>query len=152
MPSSNFDFKSIEDTNLLSGTGKLLNPTFPDNVDDFGRSSAAFRGSLLYLFGQPLEKSNLADEAYLYVIEAEDDQGNKWILSAYQGPSGPAIGGDYFNESIILVAEAFLQLIESTTPVDFEEIVYYQDSDSTITYGCADGNCFWHEKPGNHLD
>jgi len=152
MSSSNYDFKTIENSNHIAGTGKLLNPPWPDNKDDYGKQSAAFRGSLLRLFGQPIEKSTLADEAYLYVIEAVDDKGNNWILSAYEGPSGPAIGGDILNNSILSVAESLLQLIEKTIPTDFEEIIYYQDSHTTVTYGCKDGDCYWLEMPGNHLD
>ena len=152
MSPSKYDFKTIEDSNLIFGTGKLLNPPFPETMDDYAKQSASFRGSLLHLFGQPLEKSNLADEAYLYVIEAFDDKGNTWILSAYQGPSGPAIGGDILDDSILPVAEALLQLIEVTKPAEFEEVLYYQDGDSTITYGCKDGECYWFEMPGNHVD
>ena len=152
MFSSNYDFKVVEDTSLILGTGKLLNPPWPDNMNDYGKQSAAFRGSLQKLFGDPIEKSNLADEAYLYVLEAVDENGKSWILSAYQGPSGPAIGGDILDNSIYPVAQALLQLIESAIPADFEEVVYYQDGDSTVTYGCKNGECYWFDMSGKRLD
>lgn len=151
MPQEHYSFRAISDDRSLTGTGKLMNPPFPASMEQFGQNVAAFRGALLHLFGEPLWASYLDDEAFGYAIQATDTKGNSWILSAYQGPSGPAIGGDTRDDSIYPVAEALLRLIEETQPADFEAVVYSEDEDSTITYGCKEGQCYWHEVPGKHV-
>jgi len=43
--------------------------------------------------------------------------------------------------------EALLQLLETTPSADFEAVVYYEDADVTIAYGCKDGQCYGREVP-----
>jgi hypothetical protein len=111
----------------------------------FGQYIAEFRGSLLQLFGEPL---HISDSKYDYIIEAPDTQGKIWILTAYEGDSGPSIGGNSRDQSIYPVAIALRDLIEQTPPADFESTYYSREYDSTTTYGCKNGACYYREIPG----
>ncbi len=138
---------------LVVGSSKLLNFYSPRRLstfseDEFGKAAAWFRGALLHLFGPPLESSDLAEEAFEYVIEAQDPDENSWILTAYQGATGPAIGGmSRYKSECRPAAEALAQLIAATAPDDFEATVYhgYGKGRTRITYGCRDGECFYRE-------
>jgi hypothetical protein len=133
--------------------GKIMNPWWA-HMSEIGSDLAdyrcRFRGALLRLFGPPSATSSLADESFNYMIEATDEEGSKWVLTAYDGPSGPAIGGNRDAEGIMQVVDALVELIESTPPADFEATVYDDDLDWTVTYGCRDGNCYYHEVKGDH--
>lgn len=106
---------------------------------------AQFRGALITLFGEPQRTSENFEEAYEYIIKATDPNGQSWILTAYEGPGGPAIGGDTEKESIEEVAQDLLNLIEATRPANFEDVGYYEDTGSTIRYGCKEQVCFHQE-------
>ena len=147
-----YSFHALEDPDLIYGTGKLLNPPIHEDIGSYGREIAAFRGAALQLFGEPLWTTDLSDEAYTYVIEATDEQGNSWLLSLYEGPSGPAIGGNIRDQSILAVAEELSELLQRTLPADFEAITYSMDFDITIRYGCKDSSCYYEELPGNLID
>lgn len=147
-----FSFQALQDSSLVASTGKLRNPSIANATDEeCGKYTASFRGALLHLFGEPLWTSALMDEAFEYVIQASDSKGTTWILTAYQGPSGPAIGGDPSNHSIYPAAEALLHLIETTQPANFEAVAYDPDTDHTVTYGCKGGICYWYQRSGKHL-
>jgi hypothetical protein len=113
-----FEFQAIQDTSLVAGTGKLVGHSVAGDASakDPRKYAAAFRGALLHLFGEPLSSSAFADEAFEYVVQASDAEGTTWIPTAYEGPSGPAIGGNVADSTIHPVAEALLHLIESTPP------------------------------------
>ncbi|MGG4503081.1 hypothetical protein [Paenibacillus polymyxa] len=66
-------------------------------------------------------------------------------MTAYEGAGGPAIGGDTEKDSIAEVAQDLLNLIEATKPANFEDMGYYEDTGSTIRYGCKDQVCFYQE-------
>lgn len=136
-----YQYKTLKDHILLFGTSNILNSSRP-----IGEGSAQFRGALLTLFGEPLIKSQEAESAYDYVIEATDEDNNTWILTVYEGPSGPAIGGDIRVDSIKNVAKNLLNLIESTEPADFEEVLICGDYNTKIRYGCKDGLCYYQEE------
>lgn len=66
----------------------------------------------------------------------------------YEGPSGLAIGYD-INENqpnAIRASKALLEKIKEAIPSDFNEVIYYEDFGSKITYGCKDGECFYKEE------
>ncbi len=158
MHQDEYSFRTVSDSKQASGTSRLVAPELdpPDvrglvEVGKFGEYMASFRGSVLALFGPPLYTSDLADESYEYIIEATDRTNKSWILTVYDGPSGPAIGGDSFDDSILPPAKALWNLIQNTKPADFGATVYDDDTNNTVTYGCKDGHCYWNEIPGNHL-
>ena len=132
MSQGEYTFKVLKESSSLAGTGKLMNMPSPERAEEYGRSVAAFRGALLSLFGEPIWTTGLLEESFEYVIEVTDRQGHSWIMAVYQGPSGPAIGGDPRDETIYPVAEALLRLIEATPPADFEEVVYYKGPNSLV--------------------
>ncbi|MFD1887844.1 hypothetical protein [Paenibacillus wenxiniae] len=139
-----YSYKAILAEDKIWGTSKFLDTGIFE-----GEESAKFRGSLLTLFGEPLHKSDNAENAYSYLIEVSDETG-KWYFTVYEGPSGPAIGYDYDEKenqaNAREAAKSLLAKIEETTPSDFNEIIYYEDFGSKITYGCKDGECFYKEE------
>lgn len=135
-----YTYKKLKNTDLLIGTSHMLSTSLPD-----GTGTAQFRGALITLFGAPILQSQNAEQAYDYIIQAQDDNGHQWILTAYEGPSGPAIGGDSTDRTIYPVAKDLLQKIESTQPSSFEEKVYYEDFGNTIVYGCTQNKCYYSE-------
>jgi hypothetical protein len=150
-----YTFRAIHDpeaTNGLTIAGLQI-PSFNEKMRELANSGryaeylAASRGALLQLFGEPLETSDRSEEAYVYLVEATDQLGKKWILMPVLG----SILGDPDDQSVIPVAEALLHLMETTKPADFETIVYDDDTNNTATYGCKNGKCYWHEIPGKHL-
>lgn len=147
-----YNFTSLAEDPVGRGISKLLNypasqSSLQSNLEEYGKTTAQFRGSLLQLFGPPLYSSNLADEAFYYAIEATDARGNVYLLTAYEGPSGPAIGAEIFQrKESKAAAESLVELIAITEPADFETIIYDEDTDSTIIYGCNDGECYYEEK------
>ncbi len=139
-----YSYKAIMDEDKTLGTSKFL-----DTGIMGGEESAKFRGSLLTLFGEPSYKSDNAEDAYSYLVEVSDAT-NKWYFTVYEGPSGPAIGYDYDekeNEANAReAAQSLLQKIRETTPSDFNEVIYYEDFGTKITYGCRGGKCFYKEE------
>jgi hypothetical protein len=153
-----YDFRILEDLRLVVHMSKV---DVPELSEQFFRTAAAgdggvfyarFRGSLIQLFGPPLSESTASDEAFLYIIEARSTVGQTVILTAYGGPSGPAIGGDHIHPLTQSAAAALFRRIEATPPADFAATVYNADTDQTVIYGCTAGSCYWHETAGNHLD
>ncbi|NIK71186.1 hypothetical protein [Paenibacillus sp. BK720] len=104
---------------------------------------ARYRGCLLTLFGEPNEESANLEEAFTYVIKAQRNDGSSWILTAYEGPSGFAIGG---MRDVPLSAEmAYLlkQRIDETEPSDFDRKgMTYPDTGEIYSYGCKNGKCY----------
>ncbi|MEJ8302703.1 hypothetical protein [Saccharibacillus sacchari] len=137
-----YTYKAITEEDQTLGFSKLL-----DTAIFEGEESAKFRGSLLTLFGEPLYQSDNAEDAYHYVIEVSNDT-SKWNFMVYHGPSGPAIGYDQKENqpNVLESAKTLLEKIRETSPSDFNEVVYYEDFGSKITYGCKNGEYFYKEE------
>lgn len=137
-----YSYKAIIEEDKTLGTSKFLDT---DIIE--GEEGAKFRGSLLTLFGEPLHKSDNAEAAYSYLIEVSDET-SKWYFTVYDGSSGPAIGYDEKENQVNAreAAKSLLKKIRETTPSDFNEVIYYEDFDSKITYGCKNGECFYKEE------
>lgn len=153
-----YTFRAIDDQNLMSGTSLLINVDvveFNGNREEYRKDSVEFRGKLLALFGKPVHSSSLSDEAFDYVLEATNERGESLILTAYEGASGPAIGAlsssfggnDQLNEK---AAFDLIALIKSTSPADFESVVYDDDTNNTVWYGVKDGTYYRREERGDH--
>ncbi|MGV2964864.1 MULTISPECIES: hypothetical protein [unclassified Paenibacillus] len=137
-----YTYKAITEEDQTLGFSKFLDTGIFE-----GKESAKFRGSLLTLFGEPFYKSDNAEDAYHYLIEVSHNT-SKWNFMVYEGPSGPAIGYDS-NENqpnAMEASKALLEKIRGTTPSDFNEVVYYEDFGSKITYGSKNGECFYKEE------
>jgi hypothetical protein len=109
----------------------------------YGEYMAQFRGALLQLFGEPYTVDSDAD--YIYVIEARDSAGARWILKVVEGSSGPSMRGDNRDATLIPIVEELRTLIETTPPADFEAIHSGSDSPAQVVYGCRNGVCYWRE-------
>jgi hypothetical protein len=153
-----YTFRAIDDHSRLSGTSRVLNapasglPSGSRYVEEYAKYLTRFRGALLTLFGPPTNASGLADEAFMYVFEASDEAEHSWTLYANSGAFGPGIGGPVFDATCQAPAKALLELIESTSPADFDAKVYDDDTDNTVKYGIRDGEPYYEESPGKHLD
>lgn len=155
-----FTFR-IGDEKLIYGTSKVLSyydvSPLEWTPEEAQQSTTHFRGALLTLFGPPLQSSSVSDEAIVYCIEVVDPYEKIWILTAYEGPSGSAIGGRFFHRDGITreenkpVAELLRELIRKTYPSDFRSVVYDEDTDNTFEYGIENGNYFYKEQRGNQL-
>ena len=151
-----YTFRAVHDSTLARRTAKLLNyyrpPQGHGTPQDAQVAATRFRGALLRLFGKPYHSSTLSDEAVEYIIEVSDPNNNHWILTAYEGASGSAIGGDRFNkENLYPLAELLIKLIDNTTPADFEAAVYDDDTDNTAVYGYKSGEYYYRESRGKQF-
>ncbi|MGF7034738.1 hypothetical protein J2T17_005707 [Paenibacillus mucilaginosus] len=85
----NYRFTKLDDDGPAAGTSEIQNSQLETGV-----GSAQFRGAAIQLFGEPTLKSSQAEGAFLYVVEAVSDHGTSSILTVYEGPGGPAVGGN----------------------------------------------------------
>jgi hypothetical protein len=143
-----FTFKPLTDSTAAYATSRMRVPML-QTYKQQPAASARFRGSLLALFGVPLESSTDADGAFTYVLEVQNAQGQTWIMTAYEGPSGPAFGGPMRTgtDEPVRAAEELLTLIDATPPADFDIVLEAPEYASRIRYGCHAGECYWHEEP-----
>lgn len=132
--------ESIAALEVISGTSWIYSP--PGGCAE---TDAQFRGALLKLFGEPLWESEDYEAAYDYVILATAEDGTEYLLTAYQGPSGAAIGGDPQAEGIEEAAASLCDLILSTKPADFEAEMVYHDLGIRVCYGCKAGKPYVNE-------
>jgi len=146
-----FTFRALDDINLSRMTSKKLNYCIAESSVDYRQEVAHFRGALLRLFGPPEYVSTWSDSAFDYIIEARDESDHHWILTAYEGPSGPAVGGKMFDETVQPAAQALASLIRATSPEDFDETVYDDDLDWTVAYGVRNGEYYYREVRGNQI-
>ncbi len=130
-------FSKIDHLSSGIGTSRLISVT-----SDL-KEIANYRGSLMALFGDPIQESMNAEDIFTYVIQAQRSDGDKWILTAYQGSSGFAIGGADEKELSHEIAYLLMQKLASMAPSDFERRdLHHTDSDETYIYGCLNGECY----------
>ncbi|WP_141506221.1 hypothetical protein [Paenibacillus luteus] len=130
-------FSKMNDLSYSNGTSKLLSVT-----TDL-KEIAKYRGSLITLFGDPTQATVNSENAFDYVIQAQRSDGSKWNITAYQGPSGFAIGGTGENELSHEIAYILKERLAATAPSDFEKRdIRYVDSGDTYSYGCRNGECY----------
>ncbi|MNC38023.1 hypothetical protein D3C75_866120 [compost metagenome] len=135
-----YTFAAITEPKLRFGTSNLI------SLNIYGEESARFRGALLSLFGEHFYKTTNIDDAYCYIIQVTDGVLNNWIFTAYEGPSGPAIGYKGIpDKKVELAANALLDELDKIVPHDFVEKLMGEDFGTTVIYGCKDGQCFYRE-------
>ncbi len=96
-------------------------------------------GQLITLFGEPKYLTKDMENLYEYDIVATDEEGNEVFLYAYNGPTGPAIGGDTDDEAAVAAAEDLANFIKSASPSDYELEAYYLDGPSKVNMEVKDG-------------
>jgi hypothetical protein len=130
-------FTKIDDLSYSVGTSGIMSVT-----SELGEI-ARYRGSLLALFGEPVQQSTNSEQAFTYVIKAQRSDGSKWVLTAYQGPSGFAIGGTASEKFSYEMAYLLKQKLTETTPSDFDKKdITYPDTGDVYSYGCKDAECY----------
>ncbi len=130
------------DEDLMAGSVEICNLyEFGDGLDDFMRNYALAYGQLKTRFGEPMHTSKDLECLYDYCLIAADEDGNELILTAYCGPSGPAIGGDPGNQNAVMAAKQLEKYISEATPTDCKISGYYYDSGLPlkITLGVKNG-------------
>ena len=70
---------------------------------------------------------------------AIDECGSEHMLSVYEGPSGPAIGGPQTAHD---AAKELIRHIKNAIPADYEYEGYYFDTSSKIRRGVLNGQPF----------
>jgi len=133
---SDLDYTLIKEKNRLNLTSQIM------HISTNGEELAMYRGKLMTLFGTPLIETDDDENAYSYLFEANDHANNKWLFTAYQGPSGFAIGGDPNQKDSKAAAVAFVDDLSKLDPADYERILTNHDFDSKVIYGCKQKRCY----------
>ena len=137
-----YTFELSNDVDLMIGTSRILNMV--EIGPDMSEDSVKVQGQLLTLFGEPVYTTKDLENAYAYVIVAKTG-GKEFVLTAYRGPSGPAIGGDRGIDGILEAAEKLKEYILAAQPSDYEYEGYYFDGPTKIHQGMKDGRVFFSE-------
>lgn len=137
-----YTFKAVDQDDFLNGTSKIYD--LVDGFDDYENKCARIYGNLRTLFGEPLYETEDMENLYSYSIAATSDAGDTVYLSAYSGPSGPAIGGMSGKESL-QAAQALAEYIRCALPSDYECKSYYLDGPCVIRMGVKNGTPFCEE-------
>lgn len=95
-------------------------------------------GRLKTLFGEPLYLSEDLEDQYTYFLSTVTAAGRTLCLSAYSGPTGPAIGGEQ-DEASCAAADALAALINSASPADYDYEGYYLDGPCRVRMGVRNG-------------
>ena len=96
-------------------------------------------GQLQARFGQPLYITKDYENMYRYAICIEAENGEKTYVSAYCGPTGPAIGGFSDDKNTMEAVRALIDYIIEAKPVDYEAEAYYMDGGVRIVQGVKNG-------------
>ena len=134
----NYSFEASNNVELIALTGKLMNIVELANPH-YSEAVTELYGKLLAVFGEPAETSKSLESAYLYVVTAKGEDGSDYVLSVYEGPTGPAIGG---KKMACEAAQELKKYIESAQPMDYEYEGYYFDGPTKVHRGVANGKAF----------
>lgn len=131
-----YQFKVVDDLQKISGS-KILNiiDGFPP---DYSVQTVLIYGKLKTLFGDPLYEEKDVENQYTYGIVTTTEDGREIFLHAYNGPSGPAIGGQQDEESR-KAAHQLLEMIQQAVPTDYDYEGYYMDGPCRIKEGIKNG-------------
>ena len=131
-----YQFNTLNDQEKLGGS-KILNiiDGFPI---DYSEQVALIYGKLKTLFGDPLYEEKDIENQYTYGISTTTEDGRDLFLQVYNGPSGPAIGGQQDEESK-KAAHQLLEMIQQAAPTDYDYVGYYLDGPSRIQEGIKNG-------------
>lgn len=143
-----YQFKAVNDQKKIGGS-KILNiiDGFPS---DYCEQKVLIYGRLKTLFGDPLYEEKDIENQYTYAVAATTEDGREIFLHAYNGPSGPAIGGQQDEESR-KAAYQLLEMIQQTAPSDYEYVGYYWDGPSRIQEGIKNGVPYYEEVEMSNL-
>lgn|GEM_PF-2105688 len=134
----NYSFASSNDPEVLerfhsSSSWNILNIALTKD------GPAKTQGQLLHLFGEPLFITPDYENIYSYLIIATDHNGTEYLLEAYHGPSGPAIGGNGDIPGIREAAKELERYVLQADTADFEWEGYYLDIPVRIHHKIENG-------------
>ena len=132
-------FESVKDEERVNSWNAGSKIRDLGNILSDTNSMVLTYGRLQYLFGEPLYSSDDFENAYDYFILCTDEEGNTYQLTAYSGPTGPAIGGDSDDPKLAEVAEELEKYINAADYVDYDYEGVYYDYDVTVKFGIRDG-------------
>lgn len=137
-----YQFKTVDDQDKISGS-KIFNiiDGFPS---DYNEQKVLIYGKLKTLFGDPLYEEKDVENQYTYGLVTTTEDGREIFLHAYNGPSGPAIGGQKDEESR-KAAYQLLEMIQQAAPTDYDYAGYYLDGPSRIQGGIRNGVPYYEE-------
>ena len=138
-----YSYKTSLQLSLMRGTQKLLNLDCP-----YCKDYAIIRGQLQTLFGNPIYIEPDFENAYCYIVIMENSEGAQFILTVYQGKSGPVIGGNKNIEGTENAAQELKRYIEKASPSDYEyEGIYREGRPNTkkIIMGVKNGKPYYSE-------
>ena len=91
------------------------------------------------LFGEPAYTTEDFENLYAYNIVATDKIGNKIFIYVYNGPTGPAIGGDTSDPEAVEAAEELVKVIQGAEPADYYCEAYYYDGPTKLIIEVKNG-------------
>lgn len=134
-----FKFESVKDEERVNAWNPGSQIRHIGNFLTDPNSMVLTYGRLQYLFGEPLYTSDDLENAYDYFILCTDEEGNEYQLTAYHGPTGPAIGGGSDAPEFLKAAEELEKYINEADYVDYDYEGIYHDYDVTVKFGIRDG-------------
>ena len=138
-----YQFKAVDDLQKISGSNIMnIIDGFPP---DYSEQAVLIYGKLRTLFGDPLYEEEDVENQYTYVVATTTEDGREIFLHAYNGPSGPAIGGQQDEESR-KAAYQLSEMIQQATPTDYDYVGYYMDGPSRIHEGIKNGVPYYEEE------
>ena len=138
-----YQFKAVDNLQKISGSNIMnIIDGFPP---DYNEQTVLIYGKLRTLFGDPLYEEEDLENQYTYVVATTTEDGREIFLHAYNGPSGPAIGGQQDEESR-KAAYQLSELIQQATPTDYDYVGYYMDGPSRIHEGIKNGVPYYEEE------
>ena len=142
-PDYTFERLPLEQEDHIIGTSHIC--AIYDQMDLNGMTDAIAFGQLQCLYGEPDYKTDDYENMYCYQIKATYKDGSTYYLTAYCGPTGPAIGGDSLDEGACKAGEALAKYIRAAGVVDYEHKCIYYDFGTEITMGIKDGKPYYSE-------
>lgn len=136
MKKETFIFRKLNDIDKFESTGKTF------DLDRSMEKVAEVWGSLITLFGQTEYFSDEMEEAFSYLLEAIDDEGQSIYFEIYFGATGLAIGvgaESHTTDKAKEMADFFMDKLASTIPSEFDYVGYYSDYGCKVELGVAKG-------------
>ena len=138
-----YQFKAVDDLQKISGSNIMnIIDGFPP---DYNEQAVLIYGKLRTLFGDPLYEEEDIENQYTYVVATTTEDSREIFLHAYNGPSGPAIGGQQDEESR-KAAYQLSEMIQQAAPTDYDYVGYYMDGPSRIREGIKNGVPYFEEE------
>ena len=130
----NFEFESLQDSNLIGGSSYFMNFGEMNSEED----AAIVEGKLLSAFGKPEYTTEDYENSFNYIIRATADNGKSVIFTVY-GRGEIHIGSDRKDHFAKKAASALIEYVNAFNPTDYNRTVYYLDHSLQIDIQVKDG-------------